>query len=98
MCAASPAAPCTPLPLPSSPCTGWPSAGRIQYQGVTAIYRPGLPPVLRDLSFAIEGGHSAGVVGRTGSGKSSLMLTLFRLIPVVGGTISIGGWATELAS
>lgn len=33
---------------------GWPSAGRIEYRGVSAIYRPGLPPVLRDLSFTLE--------------------------------------------
>ncbi|KAL4424666.1 hypothetical protein ABPG77_004473 [Micractinium sp. CCAP 211/92] len=72
-----------------APPPGWPSAGRIEYRGVSAIYRPGLPPVLRDLSFTLEGGMSCGVVGRTGSGKSSLMLTLFRLIPVTSGSILI---------
>ena len=67
----------------------WPSTGRIQYCGVDAQYRPGLPLVLKNVSFRIEGGSSCGVVGRTGSGKSSLMLSLFRLIPVVDGTIII---------
>lgn len=69
--------PSRPPPSPSY-IAGWPSAGRIEYQGVSAIYRPGLPPVLRGLTFTIEGGVSCGVVGRTGSGKSSLLLTLFR--------------------
>ncbi|KAL4420399.1 hypothetical protein ABPG75_010055 [Micractinium tetrahymenae] len=77
------------------PPPGWPSAGRIEYRQVSAIYRPGLPPVLRDLTFTLEGGVSCGVVGRTGSGKSSLMLTLFRLIPVTGGTILIDGVDTS---
>lgn len=37
----------------SKPPPGWPGDGRIEYQGVSAIYRPGLLPVLRDLTFAI---------------------------------------------
>jgi ABC-type multidrug transport system fused ATPase/permease subunit len=41
-------------------------------------YRPGLPPVLRGLSFDVAGGDKVGLVGRTGSGKSSLLLALFR--------------------
>ena len=73
------------------PPPGWPGDGAVEYQGVSAIYRPGLPPVLRDLTFAIPGGASCGVVGRTGSGKSSLMLTLFRLIPVTAGRVLLGG-------
>ncbi|PRW21108.1 multidrug resistance-associated 1 isoform X3 [Chlorella sorokiniana] len=79
----------------AAPAKGWPAAGLIEYQGVTAIYRPGLPPVLRNLTFTVQGGVSCGVVGRTGSGKSSLMLTLFRLIPVTSGTICIDGVDTS---
>ena len=67
----------------------WPSYGAIEYQNVTASYRPGLPPAIRNLSFALQGGASCGVVGRTGSGKSSLMLTLFRLIPINEGRVLI---------
>ena len=57
---------------------GWPHLGTIEYEGVTARYREGLDPVLKNLSFVIPGGSSVGIVGRTGSGKSSLLLTLFR--------------------
>ncbi|GIM00727.1 hypothetical protein Vretimale_5639, partial [Volvox reticuliferus] len=74
-----------------SPPPGWPKSGAITYQDVTAVYRPGLPSVLRDLSFFLAPGTSCGVVGRTGSGKSSLMLTLFRLIDVVHGRILLDG-------
>ena len=57
----------------------WPTTGGIEYRSVTASYRPGLEPALKNFSFAIPGGSSVGVVGRTGAGKSSLLLTLFRL-------------------
>ena len=73
------------------PPEGWPVAGAVQYDQVTAIYRKGLPPVLVDISFNLSGAVSCGVVGRTGSGKSSLMLTLFRLIPVTSGRILLDG-------
>jgi ABC-type dipeptide/oligopeptide/nickel transport system ATPase component len=43
-------------------------------------YRAGTPEVLHGVSFAVRGGEKVGVVGRTGSGKSSLMVSLFRLI------------------
>lgn len=73
------------------PPNNWPSEGKIDYQNVTVIYRDGLPPVLKNVSFTLSGGSSYGIVGRTGSGKSSLMLSLFRLIPVVSGHILIDG-------
>ena len=41
------------------PPKGWPSVGRIEYKAVTAIYRTGLPPVLRDLTFTLEVGTAA---------------------------------------
>lgn len=56
----------------------WPAVGCIEFNSVIASYRPGLEPVLKDISFKIPGGSSVGIVGRTGSGKSSLLLTLFR--------------------
>lgn len=56
----------------------WPLEGSIEYRSVTASYRSGLEPVLKNLSLAIPGGSSVGIVGRTGCGKSSLLLTLFK--------------------
>lgn len=49
------------------PPPGWPTSGALSYHNVTASYRPGLPPVLRDLTFSLQPGTSCGVVGRTGA-------------------------------
>lgn len=54
-------------------------------------YRPGLPLVLDDISLDIIPGHKVGVCGRTGAGKSSLMLALFRMIEIEQGEILIDG-------
>ncbi|BDA43779.1 probable cystic fibrosis transmembrane conductance regulator [Coccomyxa sp. Obi] len=74
-----------------TPPPSWPAGGRLVFENVSARYRPGLPPVLSDISFTLEAGASCGVVGRTGSGKSSLMLALFRLIEVTSGRIMLDG-------
>ena len=47
--------------------------------------------VLDSVSFSVTPGQKVGVCGRTGSGKSSLMLTLFRVLELAGGSISIDG-------
>lgn len=57
----------------AAPPKGWPSSGAITFEGVTASYRPGLPPVLRDLSFHIPGGCSCGLVGRTGGAGAHVL-------------------------
>lgn len=62
----------------------WPRQGLLEFKNVTAQYRKGLPEVLKQLNFTINAGEKIGVVGRTGSGKSSLLLTIFRIIPLIG--------------
>jgi ATP-binding cassette, subfamily C (CFTR/MRP), member 1 len=52
-------------------------------------YRPELGPVLRNLNLSIKAGEKIGVVGRTGAGKSSLALALFRIIEATNGRIDI---------
>ena len=47
----------------------WPYLGAVEFRDVTMSYRPGLPPVLKDLSFYVEPGSRVGIVGRTGSGQ-----------------------------
>jgi len=55
------------------------------------VYRPGLAPALRDVSLTIPSQTSAGIVGRTGAGKSSLLVLLFRLNDVTSGEVLVDG-------
>ncbi|XP_033248597.1 multidrug resistance-associated protein 1 isoform X3 [Drosophila miranda] len=69
----------------------WPEEGRVEFQNFQVRYREGLDLVLRGVSFNITGGEKVGIVGRTGAGKSSLTLALFRIIESAGGRIMIDG-------
>ncbi|KAI0360038.1 ABC protein [Trametes cingulata] len=69
----------------------WPARGAIEFKDVVMRYRPGLPFVLKGLSMQVNGGEKIGVVGRTGAGKSTLMLALFRIIELTSGSITIDG-------
>jgi len=65
----------------------WPSKGKLVFENVQLKYRPHLPLVLRGVSFSINPGQRVGLVGRTGSGKSTLMLALLRLVELSGGRV-----------
>ncbi|KAF9488932.1 multidrug resistance-associated ABC transporter [Pleurotus eryngii] len=76
---------------PNDPPPSWPSEGGIQFTDVNFAYRDGLPLVLRDVCFQVRPGEKIGIVGRTGSGKSSLLQALFRLTELCAGKITIDG-------
>ena len=78
--------------LPASdPEPRWPVNASVEFINVSARYRPGLPLVVKRLSFRVPAGEKVGVVGRTGAGKSSLMLLMFRILELDSGRIEIDG-------
>lgn len=67
----------------------WPSRGSIQFINYSTRYRSDLEPVLRSITFNIAPGERIGIVGRTGAGKSSLAMALFRGLEAEDGKILI---------
>lgn len=69
----------------------WPSKGNISFENVYFRYRNGLPLALNNLTFNVENGNRIGICGRTGSGKSTIAVALFRLCEIESGKISLDG-------
>ncbi|KAF8566043.1 hypothetical protein P879_03282 [Paragonimus westermani] len=70
---------------------GWPSTGEIVFDEYSTRYRPGLELALISVTAHIKGGERIGIVGRTGAGKSSIALALFRLIEATSRRLLIDG-------
>ncbi|KAL4375617.1 hypothetical protein HN51_009570 [Arachis hypogaea] len=73
------------------PPVNWPDAGKVEISNLQIRYRANGPLVLHGITCTFEGGHKIGIVGRTGSGKSTLISALFRLVEPAGGRIVMDG-------
>jgi ABC-type multidrug transport system fused ATPase/permease subunit len=81
----------TPKPPPS-----WPAVPEIRVDNLSMRYRPNLPDVLHQLTFSVAAKEKIGIVGRTGSGKSSLILALKRVVNCQGHIFLDGADVFEL--
>ncbi|KAF5844535.1 hypothetical protein GGP41_007571 [Bipolaris sorokiniana] len=77
------------------PPISWPAQGAVAFNNYSTRYRPGLDLVLKNVNLSIKPKEKIGVVGRTGAGKSSLTLALFRIIEPTEGFVSIDNLNTS---
>uniref|UniRef100_A0A674KAE7 Multidrug resistance-associated protein 1 n=1 Tax=Terrapene triunguis TaxID=2587831 RepID=A0A674KAE7_9SAUR len=75
----------------TAPPNNWPHEGKVEFRGYGLRYREDLDLVLKNINVTINGGEKVGIVGRTGAGKSSLTLGLFRINESAEGEIIIDG-------
>ncbi|XP_042683721.1 multidrug resistance-associated protein 1 isoform X3 [Centrocercus urophasianus] len=75
----------------AAPANTWPEEGKVEFRGFGLRYREDLDLVLKNINITINGGEKIGIVGRTGAGKSSLTLGLFRINEAAEGEIIIDG-------
>lgn len=73
------------------PAKQWPDQGQIEFRDFKMRYRDGLPLVLKGVKLVVKPNEKVGIVGRTGSGKSTLGVALFRLVEGASGQIIIDG-------
>ncbi|KAL6579932.1 Canalicular multispecific organic anion transporter 2 [Orobanche minor] len=73
------------------PDSSWPSHGEVNVQDLQIRYAPQLPLVLRGITCNFQGGKKTGIVGRTGSGKSTLIQAFFRIVEPAAGVITLDG-------
>ncbi|KAK7224969.1 hypothetical protein V2G26_012972 [Clonostachys chloroleuca] len=73
------------------PPAAWPRSGNLEFSGLEVAYAADLPSVLSNLTFSVAHNERVGVVGRTGAGKSSLTLALFRFLDTRAGSITVDG-------
>ncbi|CAL5352117.1 unnamed protein product [Camellia sinensis] len=73
------------------PSANWPTHGNVDLEDLQVRYHPNTPLVLKGITLNIQGGEKMGVVGRTGSGKSTLIQVFFRLVEPSRGRIIIDG-------
>jgi ATP-binding cassette subfamily C (CFTR/MRP) protein 1 len=78
-----------------TPHAGWPERGELSFKDVNLRYRPELPRALNAVTCTIPAGSRVGIVGRTGSGKSTLVLALLRLVEIESGRIELDGVDTS---
>ncbi|KAF2205146.1 hypothetical protein GQ43DRAFT_437266 [Delitschia confertaspora ATCC 74209] len=78
-----------PIVPENRPPSNWPSQGSVEFINYSTRYRPDFDLVLKNVTFKILPGEKVGVVGRTGAGKSSLALALFRALEAETGKILV---------
>ncbi|ODV80944.1 uncharacterized protein CANTADRAFT_4932 [Suhomyces tanzawaensis NRRL Y-17324] len=92
-CALTPEAPM--IVENNRPNENWPTEGVVTFKNYATKYRENLDPVLKGINATIKAKEKVGIVGRTGAGKSSLTLALFRIIEATEGYIEIDGVNTS---
>ncbi|KNC82174.1 hypothetical protein SARC_05532 [Sphaeroforma arctica JP610] len=75
----------------AKPPADWPSSGSFTMNNLCMRYADDLPLALDDVTINVPAGSKVGVVGRTGSGKSSMVVSLFRMVEAASGSICVDG-------
>lgn len=69
----------------------WPERGQVEFKKLTAAYKSDAEPVINDVSLSIKAGEHVAICGRSGSGKSSLVLAMLQMVETTGGQILVDG-------